>query len=78
MSYYKTNGTVTGSNHRGVAGILETASLAAHVRYLGEVSLLMRGPASGHEYAFTPSSREHLIDSRDAEAMVNSGLFQRL
>jgi hypothetical protein len=63
---------------RWMSQIFETAALAAHVRYLGEVSLLLRGPASGHEYAFSTVARESLVDPRDAEAMVRSGLFQRV
>jgi hypothetical protein len=48
------------------------------VRYLGTVSLLVRGAVSGRVYALRPEDGRINCDPRDLPAFLASPLFERL
>lgn len=47
------------------------------LHYIGSHSMSLRGPVSGLVYRARPGARPMGVDSRDASAMVRSGLFER-
>ena len=47
------------------------------LRYLGRYAILVRGPRTGRACTFRPGEPDQLIDPRDAEVLVRTGLFRR-
>lgn len=48
---------------------------ATLLRYTKDTPILVRGPATGRQYRFSPSSPNQAVDLRDAEALLRTGLF---
>ena len=48
------------------------------LRFLGPASMLLRGPGSGRSYAVDPAAGSLRVDPRDVEALLATGLFQRI
>jgi hypothetical protein len=47
------------------------------IEYLGEAPVLVRGPASGRPYTFSPWRRIGRVSPEDAEALAERLLFRR-
>lgn len=72
-----------GVDHRwrraSVAPSLSSASVQEHltpVVFKGTGAYLVTGPESRQVYCFSASDPEQMIDARDAEALLNTGLFR--
>ena len=55
--------------------LLETGSIK--LKYLGEKSLSLRGPASGQVYTFSKAGQVGVVSINDCSALINTGLFAR-
>jgi hypothetical protein len=47
------------------------------IRYLGESTVLIRGPRTGRAYMFYPGESSRDVDPRDAEVLLRMDLFRR-
>jgi len=47
------------------------------IRYLGRSAILVRGPRTGQVSTFRPGEPGRLIDPRDAEVLLRTGIFRR-
>ena len=47
------------------------------LRYLGRSAILIKGPRTGRVCTFRPGESGQVIDSRDAEVLLRTDLFQR-
>ncbi len=47
------------------------------LRYTGMTGVRVQGPASGRIYTFSGAAPEALIDRRDVDGLMRSGLFRR-
>ena len=45
------------------------------LRYIGLSAIIVRGPRTGQSYTFQVGDTDYLIDSRDAEVLLRTGLF---
>ena len=61
------------------AGVVPAAARVTGVElvYEGRTALLLKGPVSRRVYALKPGMKPLVVDARDTEALVASGLFQR-
>lgn len=48
------------------------------LRYLQQPRVALRGPVSGRLYEFSGANRDVPVDPRDAVALEQTGLFQRI
>jgi hypothetical protein len=46
------------------------------IRYLRTTDIAVRGPATGRRYVFSGGSPVQVVDTRDAAALLRSGLFR--
>jgi hypothetical protein len=54
-----------------------TGPAAAALRYLGQRSIALRGPRSGRVYTFDPTGDATVVEARDLDALLRTGLFGR-
>ena len=54
------------------------ASTDARLRFIGHAPMTLRGPFSGHVYTLSHDEPEVATDARDTEALLRTGLFERL
>ena len=76
-----TSTPITGGTPRPIA-----ASPLAHpgwanaqpvaLRYAGSTSIIVRGPATGKQYAFSPIAPAHPVDPRDAAILLRTNHFR--
>jgi hypothetical protein len=53
-------------------------NLAVTLRYRSRSALIVLGSTTGKRYQFTGQGSMQAVDRRDAEALVASGLFERI
>lgn len=54
----------------------QPGQLGVVIRYLGQSAILVRGPRTGHVYAFRPGEPDQIIDHRDADVLLRTGLLR--
>lgn len=47
------------------------------LRYLENSPILVRGPVSGHQYQFSGSHPDQIVDARDVESLLRTRFFRR-
>ncbi len=51
---------------------------SCRLRYKDASPIRVRGPRTGREYRFSAADPEQSVSRQDAEALLGTGLFQRL
>lgn len=46
------------------------------LRYAGSSGIMVRGPATGKQYAFSPTAPAHPVDPRDAAILLRTNQFK--
>lgn len=46
------------------------------LRYAGGTGIIVRGPATGKQYAFSPTAPAHPVDPRDAAILLRTNHFR--
>lgn len=46
------------------------------LRYAGGTGIIVRGPATGKQYAFSPTAPAHPVDPRDAAILLRTNRFK--
>ena len=64
------------SHAQALAG-KQPATGSESVRYLEHPSIVVRGPASGRQYAFSGTNPVLSVDARDASAFLRTRFFRR-
>jgi hypothetical protein len=64
------------SRAQAVAGN-QPATGSVSVRYLEHPSIVVRGPATGRQYAFSGTNPVQSVDARDASAFMHTRFFRR-
>lgn len=49
---------------------------ASRVEYTGETAILLRGPATGRQYQFSPQRRVSDVEEADARVLIQTGYFR--
>jgi len=55
----------------------QPATGSESIRYLERPSIVVRGPASGRQYAFSGTNPVQSVDARDASAFLRTRFFRR-
>jgi hypothetical protein len=55
---------------------LGRSSQPVELRYAGGTGIIVRGPATGKQYAFSPTAPAHPVDPRDAAILLRTNHFR--
>jgi hypothetical protein len=60
-----------------IFGAARPVTGSVSVRYVEQSSIVIRGPATGRQYAFSGTNPVQSVDARDANSLLNTRFFRR-